>query len=64
MQGAFFLHISKNSCTFVDDCKSMRDAHDSKQLSLKQFAYLCEKMVEVEDQLKKWKQYNFKTTQQ
>ena len=31
--------------------------HDSKQLSLKQFAYLCEKMVEVEDQLKKWKTY-------
>ena len=27
--------------------------HDSKQLSLKQFAYLCEKMVEVEDHLKK-----------
>ena len=23
----------------------------------KQFAYLCEKMVEVEDQLKKWKAY-------
>ena len=35
----------------------MREAHDSKQLSLKQFAYLCEKMVEVEDQLKKWKTY-------
>jgi hypothetical protein len=35
----------------------MREAHDSKQLSLKQFAYLCEKMVEVEDQLKKWKAY-------
>ena len=31
--------------------------HDSKQLSLKQFAYLCEKMVEVEDHLKKWKAY-------
>ena len=42
----------------------VRILHDSKQLSLKQFAYLCEKMVEVEDQLKKWKQYNFKTTQQ
>ena len=42
----------------------VRVLHDSKQLSLKQFAYLCEKMVEVEDQLKKWKQYNFKTTQQ
>ena len=38
----------------------MREAHDSKQLSLKQFAYLCEKTVEVEDQLKKWKQYNEK----
>ena len=23
----------------------------------KQFAYLCEKMVEVEDHLKKWKAY-------
>jgi hypothetical protein len=31
----------------------VRVLHDSKQLSLKQFAYLCEKMVEVEDQLKK-----------
>ena len=31
--------------------------HDSKQLSLKQFAHLCEKMVEVEDHLKKWKTY-------
>ena len=38
----------------------VRILHDSKQLSLKQFAYLCEKMVEVEDQLKKWKQYNEK----
>lgn len=35
----------------------VRVLHDSKQLSLKQFAYLCEKMVEVEDQLKKWKTY-------
>ncbi len=35
----------------------VRILHDSKQLSLKQFAYLCEKMVEVEDQLKKWKTY-------
>ena len=42
----------------------VRVLHDSKQLSLKQFAYLCEKMVEVEDQLKKWKQYNFKITKQ
>ena len=32
-------------------------AHVSKQLSLKQFAYLCEKMVEVEEQLKKRKAY-------
>lgn len=52
-----FLHISKISCTFVDDCKSMRDAHGSKQLSLKQFAYICERMVEIEEQLKKWKAY-------
>ena len=35
----------------------VRVLHDSKHLSLKQFAYLCEKMVEVEDQLKKWKTY-------
>ena len=35
----------------------MREAHDSKQLSLKKFTYFCEKMVEVEDQLKKWKAY-------
>ena len=31
--------------------------HNDLYLSLKQFAYLCEKMVEVEDQLKKWKTY-------
>ena len=30
----------------------VRVLHDSKQLSLKNFAYLCEKMVAVEDQLK------------
>ena len=35
----------------------VRVLHDSKQLSLKQFALLCERMVEVEEQLKKWKQY-------
>ena len=35
----------------------VRVLHDSKQLSLKNFAYLCEKMVVVEDQLKKWKAY-------
>ncbi len=35
----------------------VRVLHDSKQLSLKQFAYLCEKIVEVEDHLKKWKAY-------
>ena len=29
--------------------------HNDLYLSLKQFAYLCEKMVE--DQLKKWKTY-------
>ena len=39
----------------------VRVLHDSKQLSLKNFAYLCEKMVAAEDQLKKWKQYKFKT---
>lgn len=31
--------------------------HDSKQLSLKQFALLCERMVEVEENMKKWKVY-------
>ena len=37
----------------------VRVLHDSKQLSLKQFALLCERMVEVEEHLKKWKQnYN------
>ena len=35
----------------------VRVLHDSKQLSLKQFAFLCEKIVEVEDHLKKWKAY-------
>ena len=42
----------------------VRILHDSKQLSLKQFAYLCEKMVEVEEHLKKWKQYNEKQVNQ
>ena len=40
----------------------VRVLHDSKQLSLKQFACLCEKMVEVEDQLKTWKAYYQKIT--
>ena len=35
----------------------VRVLHDSKQLSLKQFAFLCGKIVEVEDHLKKWKAY-------
>lgn len=38
----------------------VRVLHDSKQISLKNFAYLCEKMVSVEDPLKKWKTYNLK----
>jgi hypothetical protein len=38
----------------------VRILHDSKQLSLKRFALLCEQMVEVENQLIKWKQYNLK----
>ena len=29
-------------------------------LSLKRFALLCEQMVDIETQLNKWKQYNFK----
>lgn len=36
----------------------VRILHDSKQLSLKKFALLCEQMVEIENQLNKWKQYN------
>lgn len=36
----------------------VRILHDSKQLSLKRFALLCEQMVEIESQLIKWKQYN------
>ena len=36
----------------------VRILHDSKQLSLKRFALLCEQMVEIETQLNKWKQYN------
>lgn len=38
----------------------VRILHDSKQLSLKKFALLCEQMVEIENQLIKWKQYNLK----
>lgn len=38
----------------------VRILHDSKQLSLKKFALLCEQMVEIETQLIKWKQYNLK----
>ena len=38
----------------------VRILHDSKQLSLKRFALLCEQMVEIETQLIKWKQYNLK----
>ena len=32
-------------------------AHDSKQLSLKKYALLCKQMVEIEKNLKNWKQY-------
>jgi hypothetical protein len=38
----------------------VRILHDSKQLSLQRFALLCEQMVDVENQLIKWKQYNLK----
>lgn len=38
----------------------VRILHDSKQLSLKRFALLCEQMVDAENQLIKWKQYNLK----
>ena len=36
----------------------VRIMHDSKQLSLQKYALLCEQMVEVETQLKNWKQYH------
>lgn len=35
----------------------VRILHDSKQLSLKKYALLCEQMVAVEKQLTDWKQY-------
>ncbi len=38
----------------------VRILHDSKQLSLKRFALLCEQMADIETQLNKWKQYNLK----
>ena len=36
---------------------TVRILHDSKQLSLKKFALLCEQMVTIEKNLKDWKQY-------
>lgn len=36
---------------------SVRILHDSKQLSLKKYALLCEQMVTVEKNLNDWKQY-------
>ena len=38
----------------------VRILHDSKQLSLKKYALLCEQMVMVEKHLKTWKNYNQK----
>lgn len=35
----------------------VRILHDSKQFSLKKYALLCEQMVEIEKNLKNWKQY-------
>ena len=37
---------------------SVRILHDSKQLSLKKYALLCEQMVEIEKNLKDWKKYH------
>lgn len=43
----------------------VRILHDSKQLSLKKYALLCEQMVEIEKNLKNWKQYySLKNNQQ
>lgn len=39
----------------------VRILHDSKELSLKKYALLCEQMVEVEKNLKNWRKYNQKT---
>ena len=36
---------------------SVRILHDSKQLSLKKYALLCEQMVTVEKNLDNWKKY-------
>ena len=37
---------------------TVRILHDSKQLSLKKYALLCEQMVEIEKNLKDWKKYH------
>lgn len=39
---------------------TVRILHDSKELSLKKYALLCEQMVEVEKNLKNWRKYNQK----
>ena len=36
---------------------TVRVLHDSKKLSLKKYALLCEQMVTIEKNLKDWKQY-------
>lgn len=40
---------------------AVRILHDSKQLSLKKYALLCEQMVTIEKNLNDWKKYNMKT---
>ena len=41
----------------------VRILHDSKEISLKKYALLCEQMVEVEKNLKNWRKYNQKTAE-
>ena len=39
---------------------TVRILHDSRQLSIKKYALLCEQMVKVEKHLNDWKKYNLK----
>lgn len=43
---------------------SIRILHDSKQLSLKKYALLCEQMVTIEKNLKDWKKYHLNKIKQ
>lgn len=43
---------------------AVRILHDSKQLSLKKYALLCEQMVEIEKNLKDWKKYHLNNIKQ